>query len=171
MRLDFPPGTEAKRQQQLDTHSELSKAHGRIETRTIEVSSRLAGHYDWPGLAQVCRIERTVKHVASGKVSSEISYAVTSLAPHQASAKDLLKYNRGHWGIENRLHWVRDVVFAEDASQARCGHIPENTATLRNAAISAIRFDTETDKGIIRNLRHFSQNPKDILEMIRRLTI
>ena len=170
MSRDFPPGTEAQRQQQLDSHRTVNKGHGRIETRTIDASSRLAGHYDWPGLNQICRIERTVKRVG-GKTSTEISYAVTSLSPERAAAADLLQYNRGHWGIENRLHWVRDVVFAEDASTARSGAIPENTATLRNAAISAIRLDKKTGNGIINNLRHFSQNPYDILKMFARLTI
>ncbi len=153
------------------THREISKGHGRIETRTIEASSRLAEHYDWPGLKQVCRITRTVKHLSDCKITREISYAVTSLSPQNANAENLLRYNRGHWGMENRLHWVRDVVYAEDASQARCGHIPENTETLRNAAISAIRLDRETHNGIIANLRHFSQNPQDIFKLIRRLTI
>ena len=138
---DFPPATEAKHRQQLETHCQTSKAHGRIETRTIESSSRLAEHYDWSGLKRVCRITRTVKHLSDGKVTketTEVSYAVTSLPSQRAGAENLLRCNRGHWGIENRLHWVRDVVYAEDASQARCGHIPENTATLRNAAISAV---------------------------------
>jgi hypothetical protein len=166
---DFPPGTESQRQQQLDSHRTLGKGHGRIETRTLQASSRLAGHYDWPGLKQVCRIERIVKR--GGKASTEISYAITSLSPERASAADLLHYNRGHWGIENRLHWVRDVVFAEDASTARRGFIPENTASLRNAAISAIRLDKKLNNGIVANLRHFAQNPKDILEMMNRLTI
>jgi predicted transposase YbfD/YdcC len=121
-------------------------------------------------LKQVCRIERTVKRVSDGKTSTEISYAVTSLSPERGSAADLLHYNRGHWGIENRLHWVRDVVFEEDASTARTGSIPENTATLRNAAISAIRIDKNTSNGIVANLRHFSQNPFDIIKMLRRLT-
>jgi predicted transposase YbfD/YdcC len=169
--LDFPPGTEAKRQRQLDVHRTVSKGHGRIETRTLHASSRLAGHYDWPGLKQVCRIERTVKKISDGSVSTEVSYAVTSLSPERASAADLLHYNRGHWAIENRLHWVRDVVFAEDASTARTGDIPENTATLRNAAISAIRLDKKTSKGIVANLRHFSQNPQNILKMLARLTL
>lgn len=136
---DFPPGTETRRQQQLDSHRTLDKGHGRIETRTLQASSRLAGHYDWPGLKQVCRIERIVKR--NGKKTTEISYAITSLSPERASAADLLRYNRGHWAIENRLHWVRDVILAEDASTARSGFIPQNTAALRNAAISAIRLD------------------------------
>ncbi len=137
----FPPGTEAKHQQQLDTHSELSQAHGRVETRTIEASSRLAGHYHWPGVAQVCRIEQTVKPIASGKVSSEISYAVTSLSPHQATAQRPAEILAA-LGSRKPFALGRYVVFAEDASQARRGHVPENTAPLRNAANSAIRFDS-----------------------------
>ena len=102
------------------------------------------------GLGQVCRIERTVKNISTGKTSTEVSYAVTSLSPDKATAEDLLRYNRGQWGIENRLHqvlstghWALGTVMVEDTSQTRSGDIPKNPASLRNAAISAIRLDHE----------------------------
>jgi len=110
------------------------------------------------------------KTISTGKTSTEVSYLVTSLSPEKASAQRLLSLNRGHWKIENCLHWVRDVVFGEDASQARSGFIAENTATLRNAAISAIRLGKKEHKGIIANLRHFSQKPTDIFKLLRSLT-
>ena len=82
-----------------------------METRAIWTSQMLSGYTDWPHMAQVCRIERTA--VRGAKTSRDTSYAVTSLSTHKASARRLLKLSREHWGIENRLHWVRDVTFDE----------------------------------------------------------
>jgi len=65
---------------------------------------------------------------------------VTSLRPQHASPKLLLKLWRGHWGIENRLHWVRDVVFDEDRCQVRSGAAPQALAAIRNMAIGLLRF-------------------------------
>ena len=65
---------------------------------------------------------------------------MTSLRPQHASPKLLLKLWRGHWGIENRLHWVRDVVFDEDRCQVRSGAAPQALAAIRNMAIGLLRF-------------------------------
>jgi len=83
--------------------------HGdRQEERRLQASSALSDYSDWPHLAQVCRIERTVTR--KGETRVEVAYAVTSLWPHEAGPRRLLELNRGHWGIENRLHYVRDVI-------------------------------------------------------------
>ena len=86
-------------------------------------STRLAEHLDWPGVAQVCRIERW--RSISGKEEHEVAYAITSAPRDQADAATLLACNRGHWGIENRSHYVRDVTFGEDASQIEKGYAPQ----------------------------------------------
>ena len=89
--------------------------HGdRWEHRCLWASAALNGYLDWPGLGQVCCVERTRRH--KGKETVERAYAITSLTPERADAARLLEIWRGHWGIENRLHWVRDVVFGEDLS-------------------------------------------------------
>ena len=85
-------------------------------------------------------MERRVSNKRSGEVSQETSYAITSVGPERASAEELIKVWRGHWEIENRLHWVRDVTFDEDRSQVRAGHIPQVMAAIRNAAISVMRL-------------------------------
>jgi predicted transposase YbfD/YdcC len=85
-------------------------------------------------------MERTVSNKRSGEVSRETSYAITSLGPQRASALELIKVWRGHWEIENRLHWVRDVTYDEDRSQVRTGHIPQVMAAMRKAAISVMRI-------------------------------
>jgi predicted transposase YbfD/YdcC len=88
----------------------------------------------------VARLERTTREVKSGKTRQEVVYLITSLTAEQAGPDRLLALNRGHWEIENRLHWVRDVTFAEDHSQIRSGSGPQMMATLRNLAISLVRL-------------------------------
>lgn len=119
-------------------------AHGdRVEVRRIWVPEELAGYSGWPHLAQVCRLERTVHR--KGKTRREVAYAVTSLPPEAADARRLLELWRGHWGIENRVHWVRDVTFDEDRSQVRTGPAPQVMAGLRNLAISLLRLNHESN--------------------------
>lgn len=109
----------------------------------MQTSTRLAGHVDWPGLAQICRIVRT--SVRQGEEKQETEYAVTSVPRSLAGARQLLAWWRGHWGIENRSHYVRDVTLAEDACRIRRGHAPQNLATLRNATISLLRLAGHTN--------------------------
>lgn len=114
------------------------KGHGRREHRRLQTSDRLAGHLDWPDAAQVCRLVRQVER--EGKQTLEVQYAITSVPRRLAGARQLLDWWRGHWGIENRLHYVRDTAFAEDASRIRRGHAPQNLAALRNGIISWLRL-------------------------------
>jgi predicted transposase YbfD/YdcC len=109
---------------------------GRVETRRLWASTALAGYSDWPGLRQACKLERTVVH--KGTVTTEVRYAITSLGPKVGPAR-LLSIWRGHWAIENRLHYVRDVTLGEDASQVRSGSAPQVLAALRNATIALLR--------------------------------
>lgn len=117
----------------------INKGHGRRERRRLEASTRLAKHLDWPGLEQVCRIERW--RSIRGKEEHEVAYAITSAPRDQADADTLLAYNRGHWGIENRSHYVRDVTFGEDASQIGKGYAPQILAGLRNGLVAAMRAE------------------------------
>lgn len=75
-----------------------------------------------------------------GQEHTETQYAITSVPRSQAAAVSLLAWWRGHWGIENRLHYVRDVTFQEDACRIRCGNAPQNLAALRNGLVSLLRF-------------------------------
>ncbi len=74
------------------------------------------------------------------KSTEETVYGVTSLSPKEASPQKVLAYNRAHWEIENRLHYVRDMTYDEDRSQVRRGNRPQVMATLRNTAISLLRL-------------------------------
>ena len=75
----------------------------------------------------------------------EVEYAITSVPRGRADAAELLSWWRGHWGIENQLHWVRDATFGEDRSRIRTGHAPEILAALRNATISVLRLQNVTN--------------------------
>lgn len=132
------------------------KGHGRIERRSTQTSTALAGYIDFPYAKQVFRIERTVIQQKSGKKHHETAYGITSLGPEQADARRIGELARGHWEIENRLHWVRDVTFDEDRSQVRTGSGPRALASLRNFAISRLRL--AGCDNIAQGLRHLARN-------------
>lgn len=94
-------------------------------------------HLDWPGVAQVGRIER--EREIKGQTSREVAYAVTSLTREQAGPEALLSLVRGHWAIENQLHWRRDVSLREDACRVRSGCAPQALAALRNTVLRLAR--------------------------------
>src|SRR5260221_12819508 len=81
----------------------------------------------------------------TGEVREEVVMGVTSLAPERADATRLLALGRGHWQIENKSHWVRDVTFYEDRSQVRCGNIPQGMAGLCNTVIWLMRWAGDTE--------------------------
>lgn len=110
-----------------------NKGHGRVEKRTVTTSTWLNEYRrDWPQLAQVVRVERERR--INGETAVEVSYYVTSLARERADARRLGALIRAHWGIENRLHYVRDVTLGEDACRVRKGSSPQVLAALRNTA-------------------------------------
>lgn len=140
------------------------KGHGRRERRRLEASTRLAEQLDWPGVAQVCRIERW--RSIKGKETHEVAYAITSVPRELADAAFLLACNRGHWGIENRSHYTRDATFGEDASQIEKGYAPQILAGLRNGLISALR--AEGVKNIAAALR---KNALQVPQLLAKLGI
>lgn len=132
------------------------KAHGRLEQRRVQTSTALNTYLDFPYVRQVFRIVRTVKHCKSGRTCGETVYGITSLRPETADAGKIGELVRGHWEIENRLHWVRDVTFDEDRSQVRIGNAPRALVTLRNFTISCLRLAGFTN--IAQGLRHLARN-------------
>jgi predicted transposase YbfD/YdcC len=134
----------------------------RWERRRLWASAALNGYLDWPGLGQVCCVERTRRW--KGKETVERAYAITSLPPERADADRLLEIWRGHWGIENRLHWVRDMVLGEDLSQVRTGAAPQLLAALRNLVIGMLRLTGV--KNISAALRHYAWKPWETLTLI-----
>ncbi len=119
------------------TVRQVEKGHGRLEERVLTVSSMLAGYSDWPGLAQVFQLERTVWQQGI-QTLHEIRYGITSLPREVADAPRLLAIARAEWGIENGLHYRRDVTLQEDACQLRREGGPQVMAALNNAVVSLL---------------------------------
>jgi predicted transposase YbfD/YdcC len=110
----------------------------------------------------VCLLERTRR--IKGKTTVETVCAVTSLGPEQASAKRLLGISRGHWAIENRLHWVRDMSLGEDACRVRTGEAPEILAAIRNSVLRLIRSTGLTE--IAATLRRHAAKPLEAIRLV-----
>lgn len=143
------------------TAAQRRRRGDRRELRHLWASSALEGYLDWPGARQVCKVERVVER--AGTVRREVAYAVTSLGPRVGPAR-LLAVWRGHWGIENRLHYVRDVTFGEDACRVRSGAAPQVLAALRNAAIGLLRRSGSTN--IAASLRANAWQPGAALRLL-----
>jgi predicted transposase YbfD/YdcC len=131
----------------IDTFVDHDKAHGRIEQRTVSVikevdwldgDRRFPGEFRLPGAATIIRVQSRAE--LSGRCRFETRYYISSA---KLSAQGAAAAVRGHWGIENRLHWVLDVVFAEDQSRLRKGHGARNMAVVRHFAINLIRAATD----------------------------
>ncbi len=168
LRLLFAPPTPAKRagegvlrlpEQQAQT---TEKGHGRVDMRSIRVSSELKGYSDWPGLEQVFEIRRRFQ--SQGQWRETVRYGVTSLPATLALPHRVLKLKRGHWVIENGLHYVKDVTMGEDKSTVHADNGPKIMAALRNTALSLLRragFST-----IAARLRYHSTHPQAALEVL-----
>lgn len=114
---------------------EVEKGHGRQEERYVSVFGTPAGiPTDWPDVAAVVQVNR--EREVGGKRTCTTHYYLTSYA---GTAAEMAAFVRGHWGIENELHWVLDVVFREDDSRVRAGHAGENLAMVRRVAVSLLR--------------------------------
>jgi predicted transposase YbfD/YdcC len=129
--------------------------HGRIEVRTLKVAA-VAG-LCFPHAAQAIQVIRRVRAPGSRCWRTVTVYAVTSLALGTVSPTQLAGWLRGHWRIENQLHWVRDVDFGEDASTARSGSLPRVMASLRNLAVGALRLAGHPN--LAAALRHTGRDP------------
>jgi len=146
---------------QVPAHRVTSTGHGRRTTRTIKVVAAPA----WIGFAgatQIAQVRRTVTR--AGKKSVEVVHLITSADHQEAPPATLAAWIQGHWGIENRLHWVRDVSFDEDRSQVRTGNAPRVMATVRNTAISLLRLTGWSN--IARALRHHAAHPDQAITCV-----
>lgn len=116
----------------------------------------------WPDLAQVFRVER--RRTTAAGTSVEVAYGITSLGPDRADAARLLKYQRGHWGIENGLFHVRDVSLGEDACRVRRGHAPEILGALRNVAVHLAK---KAGRGVAYAARRWNLYPEEAIRLLR----
>ncbi len=129
----------------VDTHFEaqqsdyqINKGHGRIEKRTVSISHQLEHIPKFPGLKTLIRVqsERHVYRANIIEISKETRYYVSSLVE---SAREFAQRIRGYWGVENKVHYVRDVTQGEDASRIRTGELPHIWAVARNLALNLYR--------------------------------
>jgi predicted transposase YbfD/YdcC len=111
-------------------------------------------------------LRRTCQRIKlkTGEVSEEVTYGITSLGWQEASAAQVEALWRGHWGIENRVHYVRDVTLGEDAGQIHVGSAPQALAALRNGLLSLLRSKGVTN--IADALRHYAASVPDIFALI-----
>jgi predicted transposase YbfD/YdcC len=142
------------------------RGHGRAERRTLKITTVAAG-LAFPHATQALQIvrrRRPLNGKNSKKWATETIYAVTSLTVTQARPAQLAGILRGHWSIEDRLHWIRDVTYDEDRSQIRARNGPRVMASLRNLAITILRLTGETN--IAAALRHHARRPCRPLQTI-----
>ena len=153
---------------ELETHIDLDKGHGRIEERRTSVlreldwldgARRFPGELRLPGAACLVRAETRV--AAKGATRTETRFFISSRALTTAEAAEAI---RGHWAIENRLHWVLDVTFADDQSRLRKGHGARNMATVRHFALNLVR--TATDRRSIKSRRKIAGWDPDYLDAL-----
>lgn len=139
----FMPAQVAKAHQVIGLEeaftSSTSIGHGRIESRYLTVTSDLNDYLDFPHVQQVFRLQRVTQQQATGKITYQVIFGITSLSRKQCPPEKLLDLVRSHWHIENRLHYVRDVTFHEDACQIRHTKRQRLLATLNNLVIGLIR--------------------------------
>jgi predicted transposase YbfD/YdcC len=120
------------------SYTEISKGHGRLEKRVISLCTTLDNIKPWPGLKTIIRVEseRHFKKGGQPRIETETRYYVASFLE---SAESFAQRIRGYWGVENKVHYVRDVTQGEDASRIRMHQLPQIFAVARNFAINLYR--------------------------------
>ena len=122
----------------------------------------LRDYLGWPGTQQVFHIHRVRE--LPGKTEQETVYGITSLSAEEAGPERLLGLARGHWGIENRLHGVRDVTLGEDACRVRSGSAPKVLAATRNVVVHLLEGVEAPSKAAA--LRRFAIYPLEALALL-----
>lgn len=159
--MNFPP-------KDFETAQETNKGHGRRETRTLTVSSQLNDFLDWPYLEQVFKLERRFVFHKTGEIQTQIVYGFTSLKREEISPDQLLEDIRSYWGIENGLHYRRDVTFREDYTRMTKGKTGQVMACLNNL-ILGILLSKKKYRTIPAARRYFSAHLEQAFVLLTRL--
>jgi predicted transposase YbfD/YdcC len=149
-----------------ETAQSYDKGHGRIESRRLTSSSRIANTLDWPYLGQAFRLDRQVFTCRTQAERQETVYGLTSLPPTEAAPARLLALQRGHWSIENGLHYRRDVTFHEDACRMKSHRAAEALAVFNNLALGLMRHAGWENIAAAR--RHYEARLDEALGLILR---
>ena len=147
---------------------QVSKGHGRLEIRKITVSSQLKDFFDWPYLEQVFMLEREVKQLKSGSVRKQVIYGFTSLSRDQVSPQELLHLIRSYWGIENGLHYRRDVTLKEDRTRMTNQNLAHAMACLNNLVLGISLWKCKFQY-LPSARRYFGANLQQAFSLITRL--
>jgi predicted transposase YbfD/YdcC len=161
----------------FETVQETNKGHGRLETRTLTVSSQLKDYLpapvpqaqvDWPYLEQVFKLERHFVSHKTGEIHEQIEYGFSSLSRDEIAPAKLLEMTRSYWGIENGLHYRRDVTLREDYTRLTKGSAGQAMACLNNL-ILGILLSKKKYRTIPTARRYFSAHPAEALDLFLRL--
>ena len=152
----------------FETAKEVSKGHGRLEERMLTVSSQLKDFLDWPYLEQVFQLERRFISTKTGEVQEQLVYGFTSLSREEIIPKKLLKKIRSYWGIENGLHYRRDVTLREDQTRMTKGNSAHFMACLNNLVIGLVLCKTDYSY-LPHARRYFDAYPDRAFALISRL--
>jgi predicted transposase YbfD/YdcC len=142
-----------------------SPDHGRIETRNIWTTTDMNDYLDFPYVGQVFMVERTTFFTKSGKERKVITYGLTSKTSDMATAKDVLKDNRGHWSIENSCHYIIDWNYDEDRSRIVKGYGPENITRLRRFAVGLLK--SKGVSNVSQKMRQLLMTPRMVLDYLK----
>jgi len=110
----------------------IDKGHGRLEKRTLTLMVDEQNFLNWPGVRLVFKLERYVKQIRTGEESIEVAYGISSCDPKKVTAKQMLRWTRHYWGIENGLHYRRDVTLNEDATRISQPALARTMAAINN---------------------------------------
>lgn len=158
----FPPYQLKQKEAQEQTVRTVNKGHGRTEIRTLTSTTALNNYLDWPDVGQVFELERV--RVLKEKTEVEVVYGITSLDRLRSDAGDLLGRTRGHWGIENQLHYVRDETLGEDRCRVRKGHGAQVLAAMRNACLHLLAGVTAVSKAAA--IRRLAAHPEEAVPLL-----
>lgn len=152
----------------VETHFDVDKGHGRLEERTVEICRDLSWLVDhvnkWSGLACFIRVTRKRTLLITDKTSTEVAYYIGS--DGAMSAKLACDSIRGHWSIENSLHWVLDMAFREDEARHRAGNTASNMAILRHFALCLIKQDKSRTVGVANTRKLAASSPAYMIKLL-----
>ncbi len=152
----------------LETVRQVSKGHGRLETRILTVSSQLKDFLDWPYAEQVFRLERRFVSLRTGELHEQVVYGITSLARQEIAPLSLLRMTRTYWGIENGLHYRRDVSLQEDRTRLTKPNAARVLACLNNLVVGLLTGQ-QRHPYLPTARRHYAAHPAEALALIQRL--
>lgn len=153
------------RELEVDYCEMVEKGHGRIETRrcwATEDIDWLEQKADWAGLKSIVRVE-AVREIVGQQPSRESRYFISSLP---ADAKESLRAVRGHWQIENSVHWVLDVAFGKDGCQIKTENGAANVALLRHIALNLLNQEKSCKRGIKGKMLKAGRNQEYLVKVL-----